>query len=67
LIYFVIFRSVQKEKNLRLSTYNLKITHLTFFYIFINTIILPGIAVPAGSNLITMIFGDEIVQISKLI
>lgn len=66
-IYFIIFRSVQREKKLRLSRYHLKIQHVTFLYVFINSIILPGIAVPAGSNLITMIFGDEPVQISNLV
>ena len=45
----------------------MKVCSITFFYIFINSVILPGFAIPSGTNLITFLFGDEPVQLNVLV
>ena len=67
LFYFVIFRSTQWEKKIRLSWYHYKVAHVSFLYMIFNSLILPGIAIPSGANLITLLFGKYEVEIKTLL
>lgn len=67
LFYFVIFRSTQREKKIRLSRYHYKVAHVSFLYMIFNSLILPGIAIPSGANLITLLFGQHDVEIKTLL
>lgn len=45
----------------------MKVSHITFLYFLINSVLLPGIAVPSGTNLITFFFGDQPVQFNVIV
>jgi len=55
IILVLIFYSVEKSQKIRKSKYHISVFNMAHFYTFFNMLIVPGLAVPTGTNVIELV------------
>lgn len=55
LIILLIFVSTEIEQKVRKSKYHFTVQQLSFIYIIFNMLIVPGLAVPTGTNVYNLL------------